>query len=445
MRTAVEMARAVAERRVTPAELVEEAVRRAEEWQPATNAFSQLHEDEALDRARSLGSSGGPLLGVPVAVKDLFDVAGWETTGCCAGYRGRIAGRDSEAVRRLRAAGAVVIGKTNQHELAAGATNQVSACGPTWNPWDRTRITGGSSGGSGAAVAAGVVPIALGTDTGGSIRIPASLCGTVGLKVSFGAVPLQGVMPLSPSMDTVGPLAGSVADAAIAFTVLGGGRPQEPTSAAGLRVGVPGGVFEEAAIPEVLAARERARDALAGAGASMVDGIGDLRYDPETWARIAWTELFAAHRDLLDEGSEALHRWTRAFLEQGRGWGEPVRQRGQGEALAVRRAFDEMLQRADVLLAPVTPTPAISAEVREVTLGDGRVLDIRRGAISLLTRPVNLAGLPAVSVPAGWSDEGLPLGVQLIGRPGDERSLLVAAEAIELSGMHEPRVPEPAG
>jgi aspartyl-tRNA(Asn)/glutamyl-tRNA(Gln) amidotransferase subunit A len=444
MWTSAEMVRSVRKGDVSPVELVEEAVRRAEAWQPVTNAFSQLHGDRAVEDARALGPRSGPLHGVPIAVKDLFDVAGWETTGCCQGYRGLVATSDAEAVRRLRAAGAVVIGKTNQHELAAGATNRISACGPTWNPWDPSRITGGSSGGSGAAVAAGVVPLALGTDTGGSIRIPASLCGAVGLKTTFGAVPLDGAMPLSPSMDTVGPLAGSVEDAALALAVLTGTGGASAHPSGDLEIGIPEGMFEEAALPEVLEARDRAVAALAGSGATVVEGRGDFRYDPETWDRLAWSELFAAHGKLLDrEGS--VHPWTRAFLERGRDEGEAGRRRALREAKAVRLELERMLSRVDVLVAPVTPAPALGAEVRELTLGDGRMLDIRRGAISLLTRPANLAGLPAISLPAGWTKEGLPLGVQLIGRRDGESALLDAATAIEAAGVHELRVPEVRG
>ena len=437
MRTAVEMARAVREGEVSPVELVEEAVRRADAWQPAINAFSQIHGDRAVEEARAVRN--GPLQGVPVAVKDLFDVAGWETTGCCNGYRGRVAERDAEAVRRLRAAGAVVIGKTNQHELAAGATNQISSCGPAWNPWDLDRITGGSSGGSGAVVAAGIVPVALGTDTGGSIRIPASMGGVTGVKPTHGATPLDGVMPLSPSLDTVGPMVASVADAALVFQLLLGREP-EPLPAVGrLRIGIPAGIFEDAALPEVLSARDRVAAALEDAGATPVGGVGELRYDPETWSRLAWSELYLAHGHLLQR-EDAVHPWTRAFLERGRDEGEDGRRRGLREAEEVRRSFGAMLERADVLVAPSTPTPAITADTREVRLGDGRTLDIRRGAISLLTRPVNLAGLPAVAVPAGWSG-GLPLGVQLIGRAGDELSLLAAAAVIEAVGVHERRDP----
>jgi aspartyl-tRNA(Asn)/glutamyl-tRNA(Gln) amidotransferase subunit A len=443
MWTAAEMARAVRDREVSPVELVEDAVRRAEVWQPVVNAFSQLHGDRAVEDARALGNSRGPLHGVPVVVKDLFDVAGWETTGCSEAYRGRVAAADADAVRRLRAAGAVIVGKTNQHELAAGATNQVSACGPSWNPWDPSRMTGGSSGGSAAAVSAGIVPLALGTDTGGSIRIPAAWCGTVGLKTTLGALPLNGVMPLSPSMDAVGPLTLSVRDAALALGVLSATEITSPRPRA-LSVGVPGGIFDEAAMPEVLAARDAAVEALARFGATVVEGVGELRYDPETWARLAWSELFQAHGELLErEGS--LHPWTRAFVERGRDEGEAGRKRALREGGAIRIAFDRMLQRVDVLVAAVTPSPALPAEVREVTLGDGRVLDIRGGAISLLTRPVNLAGLPAIAVPAGRDDHGLPLGVQLIGRRGEDPVLLDAAMAIEGSSLYEARLPEPPG
>src|SRR5437763_166271 len=209
----------------TSVELAERAIGRAEAWQPFTNAFSQLWPDEALEAARALDASprrnASPLCGVPIAVKDLYDVAGHETSGCCEAYRGTVADADATIITRLRRAGIVMVGKTNQHELAAGGTNTVSACGAARNPWDASRMTGGSSGGSAAVVAAGVVPIALGSDTGGSIRIPASLCGTFGLKPTSGRFPLDGVMPLAPSMDCPGPMAATAGDLVLALDAMG--------------------------------------------------------------------------------------------------------------------------------------------------------------------------------------------------------------------------------
>src|SRR5206468_36393 len=226
LETAGEMAAAVAAGQVKASELMGRALARAEAWQPSMNAFSQLPtEGSHLDAALALdaypsGSELGPVAGVPMAIKDLFDVNGWETSGCCAAYRGTIATRDAPTVERAFREGLLLVGKTNQHELAAGGTNLVSACGRTGNPWDPSRMTGGSSGGSAAAVAAGIVPLAFGSDTGGSIRIPAAMCGTFGLKPTTGRLPLEGLMPLAPSMDCLGPIAATAGDLELLFQAM---------------------------------------------------------------------------------------------------------------------------------------------------------------------------------------------------------------------------------
>lgn len=428
---------------LSPVEAVELSLQRIEATQPVTNAFSQRRPEEAIREARALadtlarGAEAGPLAGVPVAVKDLFDVAGWETTGCCAGYAGRVARRDAEAVRRLRTAGAVVVGKTNQHELGAGATNLVSASGPTRNPWDPARLTGGSSGGSGAAVASRCVPLALGTDTGGSIRIPASMCGVSGLKPTYGEVSVDGVMPLASSMDTVGPLAAAVEDVALAFTVLTG-RPIEIAAIRDVRLGVPE-VFVTPARADVAASVESVASTLQDAGAKVLR-VGALDYDPEDWSRLAWRELFEAHGDLLARPG-SLGRPTRRFLERGRDTAASELEAARARVARLRRDFDRALASADVLVAPATPFPAPFADQVEVSMGDGRTMDVLRGAISVLTRPVNLAGLPALAVPSGFSPEGMPLGVQLIGRPGGEQTLLGLGAAWQERTDHHRRAP----
>src|ERR687891_481023 len=446
MRTALEMARAVRERAVSPLELVEEALRLAERWQPVTNAFSQLHGDEAVDEARRhtdrvvRDDHLPPMHGVPVAVKDLFDVAGWETTGCCAAYRGRVAERDAEAVHRLRAAGTIVIGKTNQHELAAGATNLISACGATANPWDPGRITGGSSGGSGAAVAARVVPVALGTDTGGSIRIPASMCGVTGLKPTHGTVSLEGVMPLAPSLDTVGPLAASVEDVSTVHAILTGTRLSDVGGGIeSLTIGSLGGLHVAFLQPEVLEAVMAAADVFEDLGASTTSVVGEECFAPEVWEEIAWSELAEHHGSLL-ESPDLLHRRTAELIVRGRDQPQDLTAAARARAGEVRAAFLAALSEADVLLAAAT-----LAGVEWVQAGAGR-LSVRLGAVSLLTRSVNLASLPAVCVPAGFSSEGLPIGIQLIGRPGEEDTILRAARAFQEATDHHATRPElPAG
>jgi aspartyl-tRNA(Asn)/glutamyl-tRNA(Gln) amidotransferase subunit A len=439
------MARAVRAGEVSPVEVTEEALRRAEAWQPITNAFSQLHPGQALAEARdrsddlARGADPGPLHGVPVAVKDLFDVAGWETTGCCAAYRGRVATGDAVAVRLLREAGAVIIGKTNQHELAAGATNVISACGPTRNPWDPSRITGGSSGGSGAAVAAGVVPIALGTDTGGSIRIPASLCGVAGLKTTHGRLSLEGVMPLAPSMDTVGPVAETVEDATLAFGVLVGRDAPGNAALRGVTVGELGGDYVAYPHPEVLAAITTAGAVLRGLGARTV-AVLEAPFDPAVWEIVAWAEFASHHGGLLERGKD-LHPRTAGYLSRGQEVTEEEAASARRRVATLGEGFARALSAADVLIAAATAFAAPEADVDEVEAGTG-TLSVRRGGLSLLTRSVNLAGLPALALPAGLTKNGLPVGMQLIGRPGEEETLLRVGRAFQEATDHHGREPE---
>lgn len=451
MLTLAESARAVRTREVSPVELVGQSIERAERWQMVTNAFSQIRAAEALDEAGKLANSmarGEPLgllHGVPVAVKDLFDVTGWETSGCCLGYRGNIARRDADVVRLLREAGAVIIGKTNQHELAAGGTNLISALGPTRNPWDPSRITGGSSGGSGATVAARVVPLALGTDTGGSIRIPASLCGTAGLKPTTGRISMEGAMPLAPTLDTAGPMAMTTEDLTLAFAVLArlGNAFLEKTkgSAAGISAAVLGGFFAERVHPDLTRAVDHVAQVLGDLGTKIVDAdVGDIRKAPEMWLRVAWPEFAAAHGHLLRR-PETLYPLTRSFLEDGATQTALEYLKAKEQALRIRALFEGALSDVDVLIAPATPFAAPRAAADRVDVGDGRYSEVR--AVSWLTRPVNLTGLPALSLPAGFSGEGLPVGVQLIGRAGEEGVLLRLGRAFQEATEHHRLVPSP--
>ncbi|HEV8681986.1 MAG TPA: amidase [Actinomycetota bacterium] len=447
--SAVECARAVREKAVSPVELVERCLDRLDRWQPVINAFSQIRPEAALeeakDRADALarGESAGLLAGVPLAVKELFDVAGWETSGCSLAYRGNVARRDAEAVRRLRGAGAVVMGKTNQHELAAGATNVISACGPTKNPWDPSRITGGSSGGSAAAVAARIVPLALGSDTGGSIRIPSSFCGTTGLKPTTARVSLEGAMVLAPSLDTAGPIAVSAEDVALSLAALTGdpglveaaAKPAER-----LRVGVAGGFFAERIHPEILEAVEEVRATLQDRGVrTMRVDLGEIRDSPEVWNRVAWPEFAAAHGRLLRR-PETLYPRTRNRLEYGAARAAVDYLQAKERAAEIRDVFLEALQEVDALLAPTTPFAAPLADREEIQFG-GVTWDVHRGGPAWLTRSVNLAGLPSLALPAGLSREGMPLGVQLIGRPTGEAVLLRLARAYEEATGHQRRAP----
>jgi aspartyl-tRNA(Asn)/glutamyl-tRNA(Gln) amidotransferase subunit A len=440
LETARAMAAAVADGRATSEDLVRRALDRLEAWQPVTNAFSQVWADDALaaareaDRAVGSGEALGPLHGVPVAVKDLFDMAGRVSTGCSRAYEGGTpATEDAEAVRSLRRAGAVVVGKTNQHELACGATNLVSACGPTANPWDSSRITGGSSGGSGAAVAAGVVPMALGSDTGGSIRMPASLCGCWGLKPTTGRLPTTGMMPLAPGLDTPGPLVADAGDLSLWWTVATAGPPPD-VQPRGLRVGVLGGWFRTWTHPETWSAVEAVADVLGNLGAAVGEadgaGIEDVR---RVWTDVAWAEFAEAHAWLVDR-PDLLFEQTAASIRHGAELDPDRLAASRARVPAYGAWFADRFEAFDVLVCPATPIPAPRADDEEGTVEvvGGRRVDWRRGgALAWFTEPVNLGGVPALAVPAGRPTGGLPLGVQLVAARGRDELLVGLAGALE--------------
>jgi Asp-tRNA(Asn)/Glu-tRNA(Gln) amidotransferase A subunit family amidase len=439
LETALEMSAALRAGDVTSAELVERSLRRLEAWQPSINAFSQIWADDAVEGARRAGERPGPesgrLRGVPGAVKDLFDVGRHETTGCCDAYRGRLASVDASVIAAIRRAGVVFVGKTNQHELAAGGTNLVSACGPTGNPWDPARMTGGSSGGSAAAVAAGIVPMALGSDTGGSVRIPASMCGCFGLKPTHWRFPLDGVMPLAPSMDCPGPIASTAADLSAAYDSMDP-RDRADDGALALepdRIGVPeGGFFGDVVNDETLGTVRIVAEAFAGGGAVVesIDG-GGLRDVRAVWMTVTTPEFWEAHPTLRGEALALVSPQPRAWLEQGSRTTSAERAEAARRRSEVRRWFGSRLQRFDALLVPTTAYPAPPADQRTVDLGAAGAVDTEEFGPGFLTCSVNLAGLPAVNLPAGRSSDGMPMGVSLVGRDHAERDLLRMAERWE--------------
>ncbi len=457
LETASEMAAALAAGGTSSLELVERALARAEAWQPATNALSQppwaeegLAAAHAADAARRAGDAG-PLAGIPIAVKDLFDVAGHVTTGCSRAYADRaLAAADAPMVAAVRAAGLVLIGKLNQHELAAGGTNLVSACGRTANPFDPERMTGGSSGGSAAAVAAGIVPWTLGSDTGGSIRIPSSMCGVYGLKPTTGRLSIRGMLPLAPSLDCPGPIAATGADLAILFAVLHGRDPgtavprPPPAAAVGRRVGVPEGYLDGVVHPEAGAAVEAVAAMLGGAGAEVVrldgHGIEDAR---SVWNRVCWSEFGPAHPALADPARRALlDPSVREWIERGEALSPEERERAAARREEIGEWFRDRLGGVDALVVPTTPYPAPRADQEEVDLGPAGTVRVARIGPGYLTSAVNLAGLPALSLPAAWSSEGLPIGVSLIGHDDGEATLLELAAVWEAGGGHRPRRPQ---
>jgi aspartyl-tRNA(Asn)/glutamyl-tRNA(Gln) amidotransferase subunit A len=446
LETAREVVAAVAAGEVTARELTERALERAEAWQPWTNAFSQVWAERALRRAKVIdddGAEGAPLRGVPITIKDLFDVEGEETTGCSRAYAGRVATRTAPVVERVLAAGAIPIGKTNMHELAAGGTNLVSACGRTGNPWNPAHMTGGSSGGAGVTVATGVAPLALGSDTGGSVRIPASMCGCFGLKPTYGTLPLDGVLPLAPSMDCPGPLASTAGDLGLLFEAMAGVDATMPLESP--RIAPVKGFFAGDSHPAVLAAVDDLLAVLSGAGVRIDDPIGQddesrriLDRARSVWNRTCFPEFAAAHPDI---DRSALAAQVRHWMERGEAYTAEELTEARDRRARIRRWFLHQLEEADALVVPTCAYPAPRADQTQVELTAGRFVDVGEIGPGWLTCTVNMAGLPALSIPAGRSSQDLPIGVSLIGRPNDEGTLLALAARWEQACRYHPRRP----
>ena len=407
--------------------------------------------DRALADARRCeaeilrGDYRGPLHGVPVALKDLYDTAGVRTTAASKIYAQRVPDEDAASVARLRAAGAVIIGKTNLHEFAYGVTTDSSFFGPTRNPWDRARVAGGSSGGSGAAVAAGLCVAATGSDTGGSIRIPAALCGIVGLKPTYGRISCYGLLPLSWTLDHPGPMTRSVYGAAVMLAALAGYDPRDPATVdvpvpdyitglhdgvAGLRIGLDPQWALSGIHQEVQAAFQEALAVLEHLGAEIVEvSVPRVVEGMEAALTILSAEATGIHEEFLRTRPDDYQPDVRARLEKG----FPIsgldygRARRTGELL--RRDFAVLFQKVDLFATPMCGIPAPKLGQRKAAI-DGETVSVM-APLTRYTRVFNLAGLPAISTPCGFSSEGLPIGLQLAGRAWDEATVLRAAHAYE--------------
>ncbi len=416
-------------------QLVEACSRQINRLNPELCAFITVIQPVSVDAEHA----GGRLAGIPLAVKDLFETKGVRTTAGTLFFKDYVPDSDAAAVDRMKHAGAVLMGKTNTHEIALGVTTANPHYGKCRNPWDRERIPGGSSGGSAVAVASGMALAALGTDTGGSIRIPASLCGVVGLKPTYGRVSVRGVFPLSWNLDHVGPLTRSVRDAGTMLQILAGYDPDDPFSVdqpvddytaqleggiAGWRVALATGPYIEEAEAGVLQAIEAAAKVFARLGAKMeaVD-VTWLREAAVANSLMTPADGAAFHHERLAEHPDWFGSDVRQRLETGRAFSSTEYALARKTQSEMTHRLKRFFQEYDALLLPSTPITAPLIE------GNDAVEQARR--LTRFTAPFNLAGLPAISIPCGFSEAGLPIGLQLVSGAWKEAAVLRAARAYE--------------
>ncbi len=434
------LAHQLRKKKLSPLELIETMLARIERFNPQLNAYLTVTAEQALGDARRAereilrGRWRGPLHGVPISLKDNIYTLGVRTTAGSKILRDFIPQWDATVVRRLRGAGAIVLGKTNLHEFAYGVTTNNPHFGPTRNPWDPARIPGGSSGGSAAAVAAGLCFASVGSDTGGSIRIPAAMCGIVGFKPTFGLVSCHGVVPLAASFDHVGPLARTVPDAAILLRVLAGRDlgASRASKRRRLRLGWPRGYFWEKLDEEVCRLVEAAMRSFEREGCALEEiALPHLSDSVEPSTQIALAEARHFHESVgyYPARAEDYSEEVRKRLE----WGGQIRAIEYLKALEVRQQvrgeFDAALANVDAILAPTVPVAAPRIAEERVHIGTEE--EAVRGALLRLNRPANFTGHPAISVPCGFTRAGLPVGLQIIGRAFDEALLL------RLAGVYE--------
>jgi len=460
--TILEAARKLRDGDVSSAELAEQSLLCIQKGNDRLNAFITVMEERARAQAKTAdeelarGHDRGLLHGIPVAVKDVYETSGVRTTCGSVIFMHHVPKRDAAVVEKLAAAGAVLVGKAGMHELAYGITSNNPHFGTIRNPWDLERIPGGSSGGSGVAVSAGMVFMAMGSDTGGSIRIPASFCGTVGLKPSSGRVSRYGVMPLDFSLDHMGPLTRTARDAAVVLEAIAGCDPRDETSSRepvgeyvpepgcsirALRIGLPQNFYLERLDPDVDVAVRKMAQTAESLGARIIpvrvpdvealNVVGRVILLAEASALM---EKYIHNRDQF--GADVL-----ALLDQGRLLPATDYVNAQRLRRMFQREFAQLWTRVDCLFTPTTPIPA--PRIVEKTVEIAGVAEDARLASTRLVRGINVLGLPALSVPCGFDRRGLPLGLQIIGRPFDEALILRVAAALEdATGFHqrEPKI-----
>jgi aspartyl-tRNA(Asn)/glutamyl-tRNA(Gln) amidotransferase subunit A len=468
---------------VTSAEVTASLLERIQEVEPVVRAYLTVDEEGAMaaagemDRKRgSLDPAEHPLAGVPLALKDLMCTRGLETTCASRILEGYLPPYDATVVERLRQAGAVILGKTNMDEFAMGSSTENSAFGATRNPWGTGRVPGGSSGGSAVAVAAGECLGSLGSDTGGSIRQPAAFCGVVGMKPTYGRVSRYGLVAFASSLDQIGPLTRTVADTAILLNVISGHDPMDSTSApvecpdftsflgrgiSGMTLGLPVEYFQGGIDPDVQTALEKSMETLTGLGASIREiSLPHTDYAVATYYIVATAEASSnlarydgvkyGHREagagnLMDMyrrtrregfGGEVKRRIMLGTYALSAGYYDAYYGKAQKVRTLIKEDFEEAFEKVDLIITATAPTTAFR-------MGEKVDDPLQMYLSDIFTIPVNLSGLPAVSIPCGFDRKGLPVGLQLIGQPFEEGSILQAAEAFESAaglGLPEPEI-----
>jgi aspartyl-tRNA(Asn)/glutamyl-tRNA(Gln) amidotransferase subunit A len=459
-----ELARLVATKAVTPVEVVQAHLDRIGALDGTIKSYITVMGDSARAAARAAEArvnareTLGPLHGVPIGLKDLYCTKGVKTTGGSRILGNWMPTEDATVVTRLAAAGGIMLGKLNMHEFAYGPEGLNAHYGTPWNPWDRTthRICGGSSSGSGAAVAAGLCAGALGSDTGGSIRIPSSLCGLTGLKPTYGRVSRAGALPLAWSLDHVGPMCRSAADCALMLGAMAGYDPRDPSTSVlpvpdyaaaltgqvtGLRIGLLGRFFLESAGAPQRQATEQAVKTLEGLGASVREiTLEQMKHAAAASAAVISAESYAYHEPWLRTRAAEYGPDVRERLLVGAFVSGSEYLKGQRVRRLIRDEVDRVLGDVDVLIAPTLPIAAVPVGAREVDI-DGEPQPVRPSLVRY-TRPFNVSGHPVASVPCGFTVDGLPIGMQVIGRTFDEATVLRLADAYQrVTDWHTRRPP----
>jgi aspartyl-tRNA(Asn)/glutamyl-tRNA(Gln) amidotransferase subunit A len=447
----------VRRREASPVQLTEACLKRIDKYNPSLNAFITITREQALATAREMeaelkkGKWRGPLHGIPVALKDNIDTAGIRTTAASGVFKDRVPMEDAEVTARLKQAGAILLGKLNLHEFALGGTSAVTYFGPVHNPWALDHHPGGSSGGSGAAIASDLCIAALGTDTGGSIRIPASHCGIVGFKPTYGRVSNRGVIPMSWTLDHVGPMCKTVEDAAILLGVIAGYDDLDPSSVnlpaadyvravrtpvSKLRLGVPKVGFFENLHPEVAMALDVARGVLA----KMTAGVREVDIPAAGSVADVWNpEIYAYHAPWITKSPELYQTATRTLIQGAADTKSVVYAQARHRVDVVRRDIRKVFTDVDLLITPTQRTPAgliVPPQRGANPVGGGG-----GGAINN-TAAFNIYGLPTISIPCGFTTDGLPIGLQISGAPFAESTALALAHAYEQATEWHSRRPK---